>query len=194
MYTSACPTARPGRPCGGGIVRCSRRAPIARAAAASQPGDPTSASARIATATALYDQAWTKPGGDALLNDLVAPDHAQCDEVWQADRPPRVGRASLAKGVRHMRRIYPDLAFSVAQAVACPSTGDVFVDWVLTGTWEGRAERASGVSVLSFDGEGKVVRTRVYRQALAAEVELAKRGVGGAVPVEQGALLERTEE
>ena len=169
------------RPCG---------ARPARGAAAAVHAQPASSSS-VATATALYEQAWSTPGGDALLAALVSDQHAQCDEVWQASRPPRIGRASLAKGMRHMRRVYPDLRFEVSQAAASPATGDVFVEWVMRGTWEGKEEQASGVSVLSFDGEGKVSRTRVFRQALVAEVEMAKRGVGGAVPVEQGALLDK---
>lgn len=187
MRPTCVPRTRPCSPCGARPpIRPS--AATRAVAAAAQPGP--SPSSTVATATALYEQAWSTPGGDALLADLVSDDHAQCDEVWQAARPPRIGRAALAKGVRHMRRIYPDLAFSVAQAAPSPGTGDVFVEWVMQGTWEGRPESAMGVSVLSFDGEGKIARTRVFRQALVAEVEMAKRGVGGAVPVEQGALLD----
>jgi hypothetical protein len=147
-------------------------------------------SSRIAAATALYERAWSTPGGDALLEDLVAADHAQLDEVWQRGKEPAGGRVALRKGMRHMRRIYPDLAFTVLQATASEATGDVFVEWRLTGTWEGTAEASTGLSLLSFDGEGRIGRTRVYRQALDAEVELAKRGTGGSRPVEQGVLLE----
>ena len=192
MHKATCSTVVGRRPCGIGARARPQRCPIVRAAAPPGASD-LAAAARVAAATALYAKAWSEPGGDALLADLVSDSHAQCDEVWQADRPPRVGRASLAKGMRHMRRIYPDLTFTVAQAVASPSSADVFVEWELTGTWEGKGERAFGVSVLAFDAEGKVSRTRVFRQALAAEVEMARRGVGGAAPVEQGALLERKE-
>jgi hypothetical protein len=171
------------------------RAPRTACPATASPGETdkaaaAAAAARVAAATALYEQAWSTPGGDALLEDLVSADHAQVDAVWQPARAPAGGRAALRKGMRHMRRIYPDLTFQVVQAAACEASGDVFVEWALTGTWEGRAEAASGLSLLSFDGEGRIARTRVYRQALAAEVELAKRGVGGSKPVEQGVLLE----
>lgn len=164
-----------------------------RAAAADADPAATSARAlgdRVAAATALYEQAWSTPGGDALLEDLVASDHAQIDAVWQRDRIPSGGRAGLRKGMRHMRRIYPDLAFTVVQAAASEGTGDVFVEWALSGTWEGRAEAATGLSLLSFDGDGRIAQTRVYRQALDAEVQMAKRGVRGSRPVEQGVLLE----
>lgn len=186
------PTCAPIRATGpyGARPPCDRASRPMRAAAQPAPSSPSPPPLTVATATALYEQAWSQPGGDALLATLVSESHAQCDEVWQSSRPPRIGRASLAKGMRHMRRIYPDLRFEVAQAVASPSTGDVFVEWIMRGTWEGVEEAASGVSVLSFDEESKVSRTRVFRQALVAEVEMAKRGVGGAVPVEQGALLE----
>lgn len=66
----------------------------------------------------------------------------------------------------------------------------VFVQWSMTGTFEGEAGRASGISLMSFDDDGRIAETQVYRQALPAEVTLAQRS-RRVEPVEQGVLLER---
>ena len=87
-----------------------------------------------------------------------------------------------------MRRIYPDLAFTVTRAAAADA-GHVFVEWAMSGTFEGEAHAATGVSLLTFDADGRVARTQVYRQALPAEVVLAQRSAAG--EVEQGVLLAR---
>ena len=62
----------------------------------------------------------------------------------------------------------------------------VFVHWSMSGTFEGERAETSGISLLSFDPEGRIAETCVYRQALPAEVKMAQRR-GNAVP--QGALL-----
>lgn len=140
----------------------------------------------VATATAFYERAWSSPDGAALLPSLVADDHAQSDVVWQAG-VTTVGRDRLAKGMRHMRRVYPDLAFTVTRAAPCGAAA-AFVEWAMTGTFEGRADAATGVTVMTFDSDGRVASSAVYRAALPAEVDLAERKRGG--PVRQGVLLE----
>ena len=67
----------------------------------------------------------------------------------------------------------------------------VFVQWSMTGTFEGEIGQSSGVSLMSFDDEGRIAETQVYRQALPAEVTLAQRSKR-VEPVEQGVLLERS--
>lgn len=110
----------------------------------------------------------------------------------------------MAKGMRHMRRaVYPDLAFSVdrASVVAEGSGRDsvVFVEWTFRGTFEGRADVARGVTVFEFEeverspssssaSSPRIVRSNVYRQALPAEVDLARRTKG---EVAEGMLLEQ---
>ena len=64
------------------------------------------------------------------------------------------------------------------------------MQWSMTGTFEGKAEQSSGVSVMSFDSEGCIVETQVYRQALPAEIALAQRS-NRVEPVEQRILLEQ---
>ena len=64
----------------------------------------------------------------------------------------------------------------------------VFVQWDMTGTWEGNAECASGVTVVTFNDEGLIKGSYVYRQALPAETVLAGRSGRGLV--QQAALLE----
>ena len=66
----------------------------------------------------------------------------------------------------------------------------VFVQWSMTGTFEGETGRASGISLMSFNEEGRIAETQVYRQALPAEVTLAQRSKR-VEPVEQGVLLKR---
>ena len=66
----------------------------------------------------------------------------------------------------------------------------VFVQWSMTGTFEGESAQTSGISLMSFDGDGLIAETRVYRQALPAEVVMAQRSTR-VEPVEQGILLER---
>ena len=67
----------------------------------------------------------------------------------------------------------------------------MFVQWSMTGTFEGETGQSSGVSLMSFDDEGRIAETQVYRQALPAEVTLAQRSKR-VEPVEQGVLLERS--
>ena len=67
----------------------------------------------------------------------------------------------------------------------------VFVQWSMTGTFEGEIGQSSGISLMSFDDEGRIAETQVYRQALPAEVTLAQRSKR-VEPVEQGVLLERS--
>lgn len=72
---------------------------------------------------------------------------------------------------------------------SCPSV-QALVQWSMTGTFEGKTEQSSGVSVMSFDSEGCIAETQVYRQALLAEVALAQRSKR-VEPVEEGILLEQ---
>ena len=67
-----------------------------------------------------------------------------------------------------------------------PEHAQVFVHWSMSGTFEGEQAETSGISLMSFDGDGRIAETCVYRQALPAEVKLARQR-GNAVP--QGALL-----
>ena len=101
------------------------------------------------------------------------------------------------------RAVYPDLSFSVeraavvvvAAAAAAAGEGDlnkdaVFVEWTFRGTFEGRADVASGVTVFDFDPSSlKILRSSVYRQALPAEVDLARRTAKGEVA--EGVLLDQ---
>ena len=84
----------------------------------------------------------------------------------------------------------------------------VFVEWTFRGTFEGRADVARGVTLFEFDcaeeeeeeddekgppssrRPPRIARSSVYRQALPAEVDLARRTKG---EVAEGALLERKE-
>ena len=170
----------------------------------------------VRTATLFYERAWSLPSPrDADLEPFLTEDHVQRDMVWQAGRES-VGRAAMAKGMRHMRRaVYPDLAFSVdrASVVAEGSGRDsvVFLEWTFRGTFEGRADVARGVTVFDFEEEGpsspspassspasssssassappRIARSSVYRQALPAEVDLARRTKG---EVAEGVLLEQ---
>ena len=167
----------------------------------------------VKTATLFYEKAWSLPNPrDADLEPYLTEDHVQRDRVWQAGRES-VGRAAMAKGIRHMRRsVYPDLSFSVdrASVVAEGSGRDsvVFVEWTFRGTFEGRADVARGVTLFEFDcaeeeeeeddekgppssrRPPRIARSSVYRQALPAEVDLARRTKG---EVAEGALLERKE-
>ena len=77
----------------------------------------------------------------------------------------------------------------MASDCSCPSV-QALVQWSMTGTFEGKTEQSSGVSVMSFDSEGCIAETQVYRQALLAEVALAQRSKH-VEPVEQGILLEQ---
>lgn len=100
------------------------------------------------------------------------------------------------------RAVYPDLTFSVdrASVVAEGSGRDsvVFVEWTFRGTFEGRADVARGVTVFEFEEEKgspsssapspRIMRSNVYRQALPAEVDLARRTKG---EVAEGVLLEQ---
>lgn len=146
---------------------------------------------RTDVATRFYEAAWSRPDGATLLTDLVAVDHVQRDAVWQAG-VESVGRDRLAKGMRHMRRVYPDLAFTVDR-VAESDDGSVFVQWTFTGTFEGRADTGSGVTVFTFDGE-RIAKSTVYRTALPAEVDLAERSARSGGPVRQGVLLQGRQE
>ncbi len=60
----------------------------------------------------------------------------------------------------------------------------------MTGTFEGESAQSSGISLMSFDADGLIAQTQVYRQALPAEVLLAQRSKR-VEPVEQGILLEQ---
>lgn len=151
----------------------------------------TIASVRTDVATRFYEAAWSRPDGASLLPDLVAVDHIQRDTVWQAG-VDSVGRDRLAKGMRHMRRVYPDLAFTVDRA-AESDDGSVFVQWTFTGTFEGRADTGTGVTVFTFDGE-RIAKSTVYRTALPAEVDLAERSARSGGPVRQGVLLQGQQE
>ena len=149
-----------------------------------------SPSDRVATAVRFYTDAWSRADGAALLPDLVAADHVQRDAVWQEGRAT-VGRDRLAKGMRHMRRaVYPDITFAVTRAAAADD--GVFVEWTMTGTFEGRADCGAGVTVFTFDDGGRIASSTVYRTALPAEVDLARRTRGGEVA--QGVLLGGTGE
>ena len=118
----------------------------------------------------------------------------------------------MTRGIENIRALYPDIAFRVLDVCAC-SSGDkvgmvqllsvwrvcacmhecawqhaqVFVHWSMSGTAEGERAETSGISLMSFDGEGRIAETQVYRQALPAEVRRAQQR-GSAVP--QGALLD----
>lgn len=72
---------------------------------------------------------------------------------------------------------------------ACPCC-KVFVQWTMTGTFEGERAQSAGISLMSFDEHGLIAETQVYRQALPAEVILAQRSKR-VEPVEQGILLEQ---
>ena len=163
-------------------VRPPPRLAGARAAAAA-PSD------RVATAVRFYEEAWSRPDGASLLPDLVAEQHVQRDAVWQEGRES-VGRDRLAKGMRHMRRaVYPDISFVVKHAAE--SDERVMVEWRMAGTFEGRADTGAGVTVFEFDGAGRIAASTVYRTALPAEVDLARRTAAG--EVKQGVLLGRGE-
>ena len=154
----------------------------------------------IRTATHFYERAWSLSNPkDADLEAYLAENHVQRDMVWQAGREA-AGRASMAKGMRHLRRaVYPDLSFSVekgavviadAESNGC---GSVLVEWTFRGTFEGRADIARGVTVFDFDNSSpspRIARSSVYRQALPAEVDLARRTKG---EVAEGVLLEKSE-
>lgn len=147
------------------------------------------ASARTDAAAAFYEGAWSRPDGGALLAALVADDHVQTDAVWQAG-VQTVGRDRLNKGMRHMRRIYPDLAFTVNR-VAEADDGAVFCEWSFSGTFEGRRDAGRGVTVFQFDDQDRIAASTVFRTALPAEVDLAERSARGGGAVRQGVLLQR---
>jgi hypothetical protein len=152
------------------------------------------------TAKRFYEHAWSLPNpSEADLEPYLSEGHVQRDLVWQAGRES-VGRGAMAKGMRHMRRaVYPDLSFTVEKAAVVDdesksATTSVFVEWVFRGTFEGRADIARGVTVFDFEGggergSGKIARSSVYRQALPAEVDLARRTKKGEVA--EGVLLEK---
>ena len=124
----------------------------------------------LLTATHFYERAWSlRDPKEADLEPFLAQGHVQRDMVWQAGRES-AGRASMAKGMRHMRRaVYPDLSFSVERtAVVAGESADeaVFVEWTFRGTFEGRADVARGVTVFDFDASSspKIIRSSVYRQ------------------------------
>ena len=98
----------------------------------------------------------------------------------------------------HIRRQGTRLAeHATAKPIICDSgpvtlmvLGQVFVHWSMSGTFEGEGSETSGISLMSFDENGKIAETRVYRQALPAEVAMAQRSTrAGAVP--QGILLKQ---
>ena len=65
-----------------------------------------------------------------------------------------------------------------------------FVQWSMTGTFEGEGAQTSGISLMSFNEDGLITETQVYRQALPAEVLMAQRSTR-VEPVEEGILLEK---
>lgn len=117
-----------------------------------------------------------------------------------------------------IRSIYPDIGFRVTDMCACtsgnkvrcsfscycpavpvscdgwashlPVLAQVFVNWSMSGTFEGERSETSGISLMAFDDEGRIAETLVYRQALPAEVAMAQRSRGSAA-VPQGILLEQ---
>lgn len=155
----------------------------------------------LSTSRHFYERAWSIPSPkEADLKPYLTENHVQRDVVWQAGRES-IGRASMAKGMRHMRRaVYPDLSFTVERAAVvagdAEESSSVFVEWTFRGTFEGRADVARGVTVFDFSSEDddddssslKIARSSVYRQALPAEVDLARRTKG---EVAEGVLLER---
>ena len=58
----------------------------------------------------------------------------------------------------------------------------------MEGTSEGEHATSTGISLLSFDEQNRIAESIVYRQALPAEVAMAKRAKKA---VEQNVLLEK---
>lgn len=142
---------------------------------------------KIETAKKFYEGAWSAPDGeelDQLIDSTIADDHSQEDMVWQPN--PRRGRDSIRNGIKFIRKLYPDARFVVDRAALTEDGSQVFVQWTMTGTFEGEVDATTGMSLLTIE-EGLIIRTQVYRQALRAEVEMGRKRQDGQVP--QGNIL-----
>lgn len=56
----------------------------------------------------LYEEAWSKPHGVLLLDDIMAEEHEQIDQVWQGNTPG-IGRKRMKRGILVYRSAYPDI-------------------------------------------------------------------------------------
>lgn len=63
----------------------------------------------------LYEEAWSQPRGALLLDDIMAEDHQQIDQVWQGGDKPGIGRKRMKRGILAYRSAYPDIRWEVQQ-------------------------------------------------------------------------------
>ncbi len=56
----------------------------------------------------LYEKAWSQPRGVLLLEDIMAEDHEQIDQVWQGGSTGG-GRKRMKRGILAYRSAYPDI-------------------------------------------------------------------------------------
>ncbi len=133
----------------------------------------------------FYEEAWA--GNLELMPGLMAEGHIQRDMVWQVRRflltlrhtkyrqntkgqeptcalgawqaEPRVGRDGMTQGIENIRALYPDIAFRVLNACACPSSNKVGMSLLHPGSEGGACMRlrcmahVAGVCALEHVGD-----------------------------------------
>lgn len=66
----------------------------------------------------LYESAWSQPRGVLLLDEIMAEDHEQIDQVWQGRSTSSSGgggagggggRKRMKRGIMAYRAAYPDI-------------------------------------------------------------------------------------
>ncbi|GBF96381.1 hypothetical protein Rsub_09180 [Raphidocelis subcapitata] len=134
----------------------------------------------------LYEEAWSK-GRVKLLDAILSEDHSQVDAVWQPGAGGG-GRRRLRRGILAYRAAYPDLKFTVEDVAAVEGADKVFVSWRAAGTNtgpirdqppSGRRVEFRGITLLSFDAEGRIQESAVFRQAPEDEARYFTGGAGG---------------
>lgn len=125
----------------------------------------------------LYEEAWSKPHGVLLLDDIMAEDHQQIDQVWQGNTAG-IGRKRMKRGILAYRSAYPDIQFVVQSAAAVPGKNEVFVYWTASGTNTGNIRdqppsgqhvQFSGVTLVRFNAAGQIQQSIVFREAPSDE-------------------------
>lgn len=56
----------------------------------------------------LYEEAWSQPRGVLLLDEIMAEEHEQIDQVWQGNSTGG-GRKRMKRGILAYRAAYPDV-------------------------------------------------------------------------------------